>query len=593
MPGIFGILSQDAPAECAPSARQMAEVMRHEAFYQSAAHFVPEMGIYAGAVTFENPANGIFENEARNVTLIFSGEVFGESEILPGRKIIQLYEDQGEKFVKSLDGLFCGLLMDKQRRKSFLFNDRYGMQRIYFHNSGGDVYFASEAKALLRVLPQLRQFEPEGLADFLTFGCTLDWKTLFRGIEILPGGSLWTFENGRCHREKYFSPEIWESRPPVSGEEFESRFQQTFKRVLPRYFHSDLKIGVALTGGLDTRMIMACRPQNNGHLTCYTFTGNVGCTLDDKIAARVAAIARLEHNLLRLDRDFFSDFAGYANKAVFATDGTAGIINAHEVYFNRRARQLAPLRLTGNYGSEILRGMSTFKPIPLAPELLTPAWRAKRAACARMLKKPGGHPLTFAAFKEIPWNLYGNLAAGLSQLSFRTPYLDNELVALAFQAPGRLRKSSLSSFRLVRANDAALSEIPTDRGFAADQSKWEFFCRRIFAETTFKLDYYLNEGFPALLAPLGKVFKNAASRVGLLGMHKFLHYQSWFKNELADYVRQTLARPQNITNDFWEPAFVKRLADEHLAGRNNYFREINAVLTLEAIQRLLFRELPR
>ena len=53
--------------------------------------------------------------------------------------------------------------------------------------------------------------------------------------------------------------------------------------------------GIALTGGLDTRMIMACRPQNTGDQTCYTFAGERGETLDDKIAARIAAACGLDH----------------------------------------------------------------------------------------------------------------------------------------------------------------------------------------------------------------------------------------------------------------------------------------------------------
>jgi asparagine synthase (glutamine-hydrolysing) len=438
----------------------------------------------------------------------------------------------------------------------------------------------------------LRQFDPEGVADFLTYGCTLNWKTLFRGIEILPGGSAWSFEAGQCRKGKYFSTETWESQPQLAAGEFENRFQETFKRILPRYFESPSKIGVALTGGLDTRMIMACRPQTNGHTTCYTFSGNNGQTLDDRIAGRVAATTGLEHQLLRLGPDFFSNFAAHADKAVFVTDGCAGIFNAHEPYFNRQARQLAPIRLTGNYGSEILRNMSTFKPIPFSPELLSVDWRAKMDSRAQKLQTRFAQPMTFAAFKEIPWNLYGNLSAGRSQLSFRTPYLDNELVSLAFQAPEQIRKSSMPSIRLILANDAALGKIPTDRGFVGKNSGLSFLCRRVFAETTFKLDYYNSEGLPSLLAPFEPVFKTITSGLGVVGLHKFLRYRSWFRNEFADYARGVLNNLQSRSNDFWNPDFVKRMASKHIEGRKNYSLEINAVLTLEAVERLLFRELP-
>ena len=590
MPGIAGIIRRSADAECPPLVNTMLAAMKHEDFYKLETCFVPGMGVYAGFAGFDSSTDGIFSDG--NIRLIFSGECFVGPELMNGERLIQLYKEQGRDFIEKLNGLFCGLLLDEKQRKVFLFNDRYGIQRVYVHEQGDAFYFASEAKALLRILPEQRQFDPEGVTDFLTFGCTLDWKTLFRGIEILPGGSAWRFEEGIFQKEKYFTPDTWENLPQLAPNEFESRFQETFKRILPRYFETPSKIGVALTGGLDTRMIMACRPQNNGHTTSYTFSGANGQTLDDKIAARVAAASHVQHNVLRLDRDFFSNFAAQVDKTVYVTDGCGGLLNAHEIYFNHRARQLAPIRLTGNYGSEILRSTCTFKQVPLAPDLFNPDLRPKINSRARTLAAQKAQPMTFAAFKEIPWNLFGNLEAGRSQLRFRTPYLDNELVALAFQAPEQIRKSSLPSFRLIRANDPTLSEIPTDRGFAGTNAGLKFFCRRIFAEATFKLDYYNNEGLPNVLAPFDPLFKSVASRLGILGLHKFLRYRSWFRKELSNYVRDAFSNLRGHMSDFWSANLVNRLADEHIAGRKNYSLEINAVLSLDAIERLLLRGHP-
>jgi asparagine synthase (glutamine-hydrolysing) len=587
MPGIVGIIRPVREQEGSSLVNAMLATMKHETFYRTETCAIPDMNVHAGFAGFDDSADGICSDE--NVSLIFSGECFVDSEIATGAKLAQLYRDKGRKFLEELNGLFCGLLIDRQQRKIILFNDRYGIQRVYFHENKDGFYFASEAKALLKILPELREFNPEGVTDFLTFGCTLDWKTLFRGIEILPGGSAWSFENGACRKEKYFSPDAWESQPHLTATEFEDRLQQTFKRILPRYFHSASKTGLALTGGLDTRMILACRPRNNGHTTCYTFTGNNGQTLDDQIAARVAAASHLEHNVLRLGEDFFSNFAAQVDKTVFVTDGCAGVFNAHEIYFNHRARQFAPVRLTGNYGSEILRGVSTFKPVPYDPELFSPDWKARINSRAQSLAAQKKQRMTFAAFKEIPWNLFGNLEAGRSQLRFRTPYLDNDLVSLAFQAPDELRASSLLSCRLVRANDPTLSEIPTDRGFAGDNSGLKFLYRRIMAETTFKLDYYNNEGLPNLLAPFDPIFKGVASRLGIIGLHKFLHYRSWFRKELAGYVSEAFSNLQGRLGGFWNPDFVKNMAGEHLEGRKNYSLEIHAVLTLDAIQRQLLR----
>lgn len=593
MPGIIGIINRAPVAPPSHLVNAMVSVMSYEEFYESGTWFAPEAGIGGGFVGFKESNDGIFSDASGNIVLIFSGECFVSGGIATGDKLIRTYEDEGEKMLEQLNGLFCGLLIDKKRKKTLLFNDRYGMRRIYYHESADKFYFASEAKALLRILPELREFNPEGVADYLSFGCTLEWKTLFRGIEILPGGSAWTFENGHCAKGKYFSPEMWEARPELTADEYETALPETFKKILPRYFESHSKTGIALTGGLDTRMIMACRPQNIGLTTSYTFSGNNGQTLDDRIAARVAAAANLQHKLVRLESDFFGDFPNYADKTVFSTDGCAGICNSHEIYFNRRARELAPVRLTGNYGSEIMRGISWFKPLSLSPRLFKPAWRPIVQSRGARLVDHRTQPMTFAAFKEVPWNLYGNLCAGWSQLQFRTPYLDNELVSLAYQAPESVRKSSRLPLHIVSANNALLSQIPTDRGYANGNSGPKFLARRIFAEVTFKLDYYNNEGFPNALAPLEPIFKIAGARLGLVGLHKFLHYRSWFQNEFAHYVRDTVAASRLRLDEFFDPDFLATMAEEHIAKKRNYSLEINAVMTLEAVERLLFRELPR
>ena len=201
-----------------------------------------------------------------------------------GELLVHFYVEEGTQCLCELNGLFSGLLIDKRKGKVFLFNDRYGMERIYWHEKEDGLYFSSEAKALLRIFPELRAFDEQGVAQFLAFGCTLEQRTLFRGIQTLPGGSLWAFENGKCEKGSYFSPETWESQSILTESAFEAQFQAAFKRVLPSYFESPSRIGVSLTGGLDTRMIMACRPQTESEPVCYTFSGKDGRTLDDRLA---------------------------------------------------------------------------------------------------------------------------------------------------------------------------------------------------------------------------------------------------------------------------------------------------------------------
>src|SRR5436190_21276014 len=534
MPGIVGIISRGNPEECMSKVRSMVESMKHERSYVTQTCFVPELGIYAGWLAHPGSfaTRHCGRDERTQTELVFSGECFGDQSAIDSTAgwIGSRYEKQGQHCIENLNGLFSGLLIDHRSRRAFLFNDRYGVERIYVHETDDATYFASEAKALLQVLSSLRAFDEAGVAQFLAFGCTMEGKTLFRGVSLLPGGSLWSFEPGKSpRRERYFVPDAWETQTSLTGEEFENEVSETFQRILPRYLASEEGLGISLTGGLDTRMIMACLRTNAAKAICYTFSGQAGDTLDARLAARIAAIRSLKHQVLRIGQDFLKGFATHVDRTVLVTDGCGDALRAHEMYFNAQGRQLAPIRLTGNFGSEVLRSMSTFKPLALAPGLLQPKWETGVATAAECTPSTAVHPVTFSAFREIPWNLFGTLAAGRSQLTFRTPYLDNELVALAYRAPMGMRTSPLPALKLIHKSDPVMGNIPTDRGEVYKSRGLVRGFRRLYAEVTFKLDYLHKEGLPGWLAPLDPML-NSLSGSGLLGLHKFLPYRRWFQN---------------------------------------------------------------
>ena len=606
MPGIVGIINRGlAPDAANRQVAAMVECMRHERFYTSGTCSFPNLGIHAGWIAHEGSmaADQVFWNEASGRGPSFCRRMLCRSgsqdpseastarcsATRAGDWLVHLYEEKGEEFFESLNGLFSGLLIDLRHQRAFLFNDRYGIERLYWFEAGEATYFATEAKALLRVLPQLRAFDPEGVTDFLAFGCTLEWRTLFRGMHLAPGGSLWRIENGECRKSRYFDPVQWESLPILSDDAFQARFQETFTRLLPRYFASDSEVGISLTGGLDTRMIMAGSAWNGARPVCYTFAGQEGRTLDARIAAQVAKVFGLDHRLLRIDSDFLTKFAAIADRTIYITDGCFGVNGAHEIYLNGLARQLAPVRITGNFGSEVLRSMSTFKPLGLPPELFHPDFRSSLSTLECTHSASQEHPVTFAAFREIPWSLFGSLAAGRSQVLFRTPYLDNELVALAFQAPQRLRQSPASALRFVQHASPALNEIPTDRGLNGNRKGLPVFLRHLFSELTFKLEYLYNDGPPEWLSRMDPLIERLGA-VTVAGLHKYLPYRHWYRKELASYLHEAMARALARQSPFWNVRFLRELAPAHVRGQRNYVREINAVLTLETVERTLLQE---
>ena len=153
----------------------------------------PELGIYAGWVAHEG-SFAARQSSPRvgspSSTLLFCGECF-DTNASSGVSLSALYATQGDRFVAELNGLFTGLLINRARRQALLFNDRYGSERLYSYDKNGVTYFASEAKALLAVLPELRDSTTRP-AQFLAFARRWAATPLSR-LKLFRVGSLWRF----------------------------------------------------------------------------------------------------------------------------------------------------------------------------------------------------------------------------------------------------------------------------------------------------------------------------------------------------------------------------------------------------------------
>ena len=549
-----------------------------------------DLGVYAGWVghadSFAAVQNSIRREDGR--TLVLAGECLSEPFEAP---VLCRDGAVDAQQLATLNGQFSGLFFDPFRRCAVLFNDRYAIERLYIAQTEDATYFASEAKALLAVLPSTRSFDEQGVADFVKYGSVLGGRTLFSGIRSLPGASMWTFgPDASCTKGSYFTSSNWESQRELNDEDFQLQFVETFKSVLPRYLKGRSRIGISVTGGVDTRMIMASLAGHVIDPICYTYAGMSGNLLDAKIGAAVARLCGLEHHTLRLGQDFLTNYGQFVDGTVVATDACAGALAAHEIYFTALATQLSPIRLTGNYGSEVLRSVSTFKTLGLDASFFDRSLGTALDESVQMVSREQVHPVTHAAFREVPWHLFGTLAAARSQIVVRTPFLDNDIVRLAFQASPRARQTPEPAFRLIRATNPKLAELPTDRAVAMN-GKRSSLLRRILAEMAFKADYLHNEGLPGWLSPAEGLMAGLA-KAGLLGGHKFLPYRRWFRDELAPYIGSVLLDSRTRRLAYLNHAALPGLLRDHAVGRKNYLREIHIALTLEATQRLLLEMRP-
>ena len=210
----------------------------------------------------------------------------------------------------------------------------------------------------------------------------LSWRTgrSLRASTYCPAASAWVFRNGVLERKNsYFQPREWENQETLDPESYYRELREVFARNLPRYFGGRERIGMSLTGGLDTRMIMAWQKHQPGSLPCYTFGGMLRDCQDVIVARQVARVCEQPHQVIRVGEEFLSQFAHYAERAVYLTDGCVDVSRAPDLYLNERAREIAPVRMTGNYGGEVLRRVRAFKPEEPLPGLFAPEFLATSA----------------------------------------------------------------------------------------------------------------------------------------------------------------------------------------------------------------------
>jgi len=601
MPGIVGFITKMPRESAEPQLCRMVQAINHESFYTTGTWVDELLGVYAGwAVQRDSFSDGLpVTNEREEVVLVFSGEEYPEPGEIASLKdrghrveakgpsyLVHLYEDN-PAFPANLNGRFHGLLIDRKLGRVLLFNDRYGMHRLCFHESKDAFYFATEAKAILAVRPELRKIDMQAAGEYVSCGCTLENRTLFQDVSLVPGGAAWEFRNEPIPQKRfYFDVRQWEEQTPLSAEEFYQELRETFSRNLGRYFNGGQKVGVSLTGGMDTRVIMAWRKDPPGSLPCYTYGGMFRDCRDVLVARQVASICHQPHSVVTVGNEFLSQFPHYAERSIYLSDGNVHVNRAADLYVSVKARQIAPVRIVGTYGSELLTQVPMFKPTDLMaglfqPEFYSSVQRAKTTYAALRQR----HPVTFAAFLQSPWWHYGVLSLEQTQLTVRSPYLDNDFVQLVYRAPKLQNLDHDIRWRMICDGNPALGRLASDRGVNGLKGRLSTMASRGFQEFTFKSEYAYDIGMPQWLARIDHFFSPLHLERLFLGRHKFAHFRVWYRDFLSHYVRDVLLDSRSLSRPYVDRKGLEAVVRGHLKGNHNYTLELNTLLSLELLHR--------
>jgi asparagine synthase (glutamine-hydrolysing) len=309
---------------------------------------------------------------------------------------------------------------------------------------------------------------------------------------------------------------------------------------------------------------------------------------DVQVGRQVAQRCGSSHEVISVDSGFMKEFPSLAQKTVFISDGTMDVTGAVELYINRKARGFAPIRLSGSYGGEIMRGIVAFKPSTAGTEFLSPDMdRAIRQASETYARIALERKLSFIAFRQVPWHHYARYSIEQSQLTVRSPFLANDLVSLAYRVPEAWESEPTVALQMIAKGNSALDGLETDRCATSDRSDVVTRVRKLWQELTFKAEYAYDYGMPQWLARIDHALSPLHPERFILGRHKFYHFRPWYRDAFGEFIKGILLDRRALKRSFIAGSVMESAVNAHVSGTANSTLPIHRALTCELAIRTL------
>jgi asparagine synthase (glutamine-hydrolysing) len=256
-------------------------------------------------------------------------------------------------FLREIDGYYASVLYDKEKGKLHLITDRYGFKPLYWGLVGDGLVWSSEVKGFLGHDGFRPAIDRQAVKEFFLVGYLLENRSWFEGVELVPPASVLTFDirTRTVDIRRYWSwHHVERMKGPVDQRQFVEELGRLFKQAVCQRMSIRERIGINLSGGLDSRAILAATPESYKPLHTFTF-GQKGCQ-DLKIASKVSGIKGARHHALYMDSN---NWLLPRVSQVWKADGT-NLMHMHQVPFLNEQKSYIDVGLNGFAGDLVLGG---------------------------------------------------------------------------------------------------------------------------------------------------------------------------------------------------------------------------------------------
>lgn len=207
--------------------------------------------------------------------------------------------------LKALRGSFALAMVNagNKHTKLILARDIYGTRSIYYLPTRQALFFASEMKCFLAIDEFKPEVNPEALNYYLSCGFNPDRQTLFKQVyKVLPAEMV-EFENANVQCQKYWSPMSCEQAPSDTNRWIEATWANLTDVAKSQLPAKEDKVGIALSGGLDSALIAATLKHVSGGLKIMSFSLDYGDGDDSELdmAVKISEYLDIDYRIVQLD----------------------------------------------------------------------------------------------------------------------------------------------------------------------------------------------------------------------------------------------------------------------------------------------------
>ena len=603
MPGLFGIVGPQSQEELQALAQAMAQTLRHEDWYQ--VDLYVEDGLALGRVHlgFLNPQPQPAWNEDRSLCIVMEGEVYDyEHEkrwlIERGHRfhlnndpeyVLHLYEEYGEDFAGRLNGAFVAAIWDTMRRWLLIVNDRFGLQSLCYTWQDNRLLFAGRAIAFLNDPGFTPRLDLTGMVQYLSFEHLLGDQTLLEGVRLLPPASLLIWREGQPSLRSYWEFQYPAQCPYRGKAELIEEWEHYFRQAIERQLRGEDTVGVLLSGGMDSRAVLAGIGRRSFPVHTFTF-GILGCD-DDRLAREVAAVSGAHHHFFELRPDYLLQVV---EEGVRLTDGMKSCVHMHVLAPLPQVAQHVRVLFTGSLGDSLMgthltRDMLAIHDRALLAKVLFQRYNSafRESELANLFTDtlyPQVQGEAFDSFREALLKSRSNLSANVrehysirqndrrwilegqrllrSQTVVRTPFYDTDLVDFMLTVPPGWRLEGYLYKQAFAKAFPTLAKVPLEStGLPLTTSIREVYIR---ADRQFR--WWLRaKGIKCISVPERQPYAD---------------YNGWMRTVLRPWVEETLLSKRSLERGYFDPEYVRNLVAEHMNGAN-HARKLGVLLSLE------------